>query len=1080
MRESSKVTARVRQGGDGPARNGPPSGPKKAIFPRKLIIAFALLVLCVLAGGYWFYVSQERLHKEEAEKNLETVAQLKIGQIMEWREERLAAASILMESPFLNEAVAGWSAAPRPALTEELLALFRSRQKHYYYHDVLLVDAKARVRMSLRGHSGILHEDAAQALAAAFREHRPVLTDLHLGPRDLPPHIDIIAPFFAASGKIVKPVGAIILQSDARKFLYPLVQSWPTPSPSAETLLVRRDGDSVLYLNELRHQKDTALKLRIPLSRQDLPAVRVVLGREGIFSGKDYRGVKVLTVLKAIPNSPWFMVAKVDTAEVFSAWRFETVLILSILIMLLMTISVGTGVAWQVSQKIQYRTLYETEAALKQSEIRYHTTLMSVGDGVIATDVQGLVQLMNPTAETLTGWKLDEASGRPLEEVFPIVNEETRQKVENPVRRVVRDGLVVGLANHSVLVSRGGREYAVADSGAPVRSEKGEIIGVVLVFRDQTEQRAAIKALRESEEKFRNTLDNMLEGCQIIGFDWRYVYVNEAAAKHGRRSKQEFVGYTMMESYPGIERTEMFAVLKRCMENRVPHQMENKFSFPDGRQAWFQLNMEPVPEGVFILSLDISQRKQAEEEISRLNQELERRITERTAQLQAANNELAREVVERKQAQEELLRLNRELSVLYTISRATSQYMNLEETLINALEATLGALDVEVGGIYLLEPEGETLTLRAVRGVSDEVAENLRHVKLGEGMSGKAAAEKKPVVLDVQDYPSQRLASYIVQEKLQSLASMPLLSAGRPVGAMNLSTRRVRAFPPEELELLTAIGLQLGNVVQNARLYEALRERTAQLEATNSELESFSYSVSHDLRAPLRALDGFSSILLSRYSKQLDKEGQHFLDRIQAASQRMGQLINDLLNLSRVVRAALTRQRVDLSAVAREIAAELQQREPERRVEFVIAPKMVVDADPHLIGIALHNLLENAWKFSGPRGQAHIELGVLHQPLPPTSSSSSGEKAEGDGQAAMAGEGPVYFVRDNGVGFDMAYAGKLFSPFQRLHGMQEFPGTGIGLATVKRIVTRHGGRVWAEAAVNEGATFYFTLGGPNA
>jgi PAS domain S-box-containing protein len=238
----------------------------------------------------------------------------------------------------------------------------------------------------------------------------------------------------------------------------------------------------------------------------------------------------------------------------------------------------------------------------------------------------------------------------------------------------------------------------------------------------------------------------------------------------------------------------------------------------------------------------------------------------------------------------------------------------------------------------------------------------------------------------------------------------------------------------------------------NADLEGRIRERTAQLEASNKELESFAYSVSHDLRAPLRAMDGFSAVLLSGYPDKLDEQGRHYLNRIQAASQRMGQLINDLLNLSRVTRGEFITRQVDLSTLAREIAAELQARDPQRKAEFAIDPQMVVQGDAHLLRIALENLLGNAWKFTGPRPQAHIEVGLAEQ---------AGER--------------IYFVRDDGVGFDMTYADKLFTPFQRLHGMREFPGTGIGLATVQRIITRHGGRVWPEAAVDQGATFFFTI-----
>jgi signal transduction histidine kinase len=184
----------------------------------------------------------------------------------------------------------------------------------------------------------------------------------------------------------------------------------------------------------------------------------------------------------------------------------------------------------------------------------------------------------------------------------------------------------------------------------------------------------------------------------------------------------------------------------------------------------------------------------------------------------------------------------------------------------------------------------------------------------------------------------------------------------------------------------------------------------------------------------------------------VDEQGRHYLERIQEASRRMGQLINDLLMLSRVTRAEFTSQEVDLGALAREIAGELQAGEPARQVEFVIAEPLLVQGDAHLLRIVLENLLGNAWKFSAPRALARIEVGV----------------------AARAGA-RVYFVRDNGVGFDMAYADKLFAPFQRLHGATEFAGVGIGLATVQRIIARHGGRIWPEAAVDQGATFFFTL-----
>jgi PAS domain S-box-containing protein len=235
-------------------------------------------------------------------------------------------------------------------------------------------------------------------------------------------------------------------------------------------------------------------------------------------------------------------------------------------------------------------------------------------------------------------------------------------------------------------------------------------------------------------------------------------------------------------------------------------------------------------------------------------------------------------------------------------------------------------------------------------------------------------------------------------------------------------------------------------------LNEHLAQRNTELAVTNQELEAFSYSVSHDLRAPLRAIDGFSRILIDEHASQLDTQGRDRLERVRRAAQHMGMLIDDLLNLARVSRAELQFRDVDLSALAAERADTLQKRDPERHAAFIVAPGLTAWGDAKLLGIALENLLGNAWKFTGQRAEARIEFGM---------SAHNGK--------------PVYYIKDNGAGFDMVYADKLFGAFQRLHDASEFPGTGIGLATVQRIIHKHGGRIWAEGAIDRGATFFFTL-----
>ena len=333
-------------------------------------------------------------------------------------------------------------------------------------------------------------------------------------------------------------------------------------------------------------------------------------------------------------------------------------------------------------------------------------------------------------------------------------------------------------------------------------------------------------------------------------------------------------------------------------------------------------------------------------------------------------------------------------------------------------------------------------------------------------------------VIDLAVMAVALLAAYFLSRILQGTISEPILALAETAKAV--STRQdysVRApkLGADELGTLTdSFNQMLGRIAQQndelqryaadlerrveERTHElqerndALRRNAAELLAANTELDAFAYSVSHDLRAPLRSIDGFSQILLEDYAGALDVAGRESLQRVRAASQRMGTLIDDLLKLARVTRVEIRTEDVDLSGMAREIAAELQRATPERLVEFAIAPGLSARGDARLLRVALDNLLRNSWKYTAKQAQPRIEFASI---------AANGERA--------------FMVRDNGAGFDMQYADKLFGVFQRLHSPAEFEGTGVGLATVRRIITRHGGRIWAEGVVDRGATFYFTL-----
>ena len=278
------------------------------------------------------------------------------------------------------------------------------------------------------------------------------------------------------------------------------------------------------------------------------------------------------------------------------------------------------------------------------------------------------------------------------------------------------------------------------------------------------------------------------------------------------------------------------------------------------------------------------------------------------------------------------------------------------------------------------------------------------------------------------------------------------VDAERVQAAENLELQKKAQEAERAAELQEANELLQAELDQRRLAEEALERRGSELAAVNRELEAFSYSVSHDLRAPLRTVDGFTEALLEEHHDALDEQGKDYLNRVRGASRRMGELITDLLGLSTVTRQQMTRETVDLSGIANEVAEEFQRTDPDRETQFSIADGLVSKGDRRLLTVVMENLIGNAWKYTAQQTEPKIEVGVVDN-----------------------GEAPRYFVRDNGVGFDMDYADRLFGAFQRLHADEEFEGTGIGLATVQRIIVRHGGEVWAEGSVGKGATFYFTL-----
>ena len=316
----------------------------------------------------------------------------------------------------------------------------------------------------------------------------------------------------------------------------------------------------------------------------------------------------------------------------------------------------------------------------------------------------------------------------------------------------------------------------------------------------------------------------------------------------------------------------------------------------------------------------------------------------------------------------------------------------------------------------------------------------------------RAQSLRRGFVIHTQQELSTEGRQSLTSLGAQAMIVVPITTGEKTLGLLLIWLRHTPLFAQDDLNLLALLAEQCTIALDYTAVLDQQQTLINQLRSVNEELEAFAYSVSHDLRAPLRSIDGFSLALQEDYGNKLDAQAQDYIRRVRSAAQYMAQLIDDLLNLSRVTRSELRHEAVDLTALAQSIANRLSDTQPDRQVEFIIEPMLKTTGDPQLLRVVLENLLNNAWKFTSRQTHARIEFGARQR----------------DGRQE-------FYMRDNGAGFEMAYADKLFNAFQRLHAVKDYPGTGIGLATVKRIIHRHGGQIHADAAVNRGATFYFTL-----
>lgn len=663
-----------------------------------------------------------------------------------------------------------------------------------------------------------------------------------------------------------------------------------------------------------------------------------------------------------------------------------------------------------------------TESALQESEARFRRLVDSNIIGAIVCDLHGNITQANDAFLTTVGRSREELQAGKVR-----WNEITPAEYYHVDRRAIDELKSSGICTPFE------KEYLRPDS-----SRVAVLIGAALVagypdtcvafVLDISDRKRIEQAWRQSEERLRTVLENMPVMLNALDEEGKFIVWNKEC--------ERITGYTSTAIvanpnawellYPNESYRNSMQTLCAKRGNNYRN-WEWEITCKDGTVktiAWSNISDKlPIPGWeTWAIGVDVTERQLAKAALQKDNEELETKVAKRTAELWNAHQRAERELIERKKAEQEL--------------KKHAQVIDLANDTI------------------------------AIRDLSNTITYwNRGAQKLYGWAKEEAIGENVHTLLQTQ-FP---VSSDAIDLELRASGHWQgeLIHTKRNGEQITVASRWTLwrdeyGKPSAILEINNDITEQKRTEAEVKKLNEDLERRNVELNAANKELEAFCYSVSHDLRSPLRSINGFSLALQEDYADVLDQVGKDYLRRVCAATERMGQLIDDLLSLSRITRSQMAFASVDLSAIAQSICSELQATQPERQVEFHITPGIQVEGDAKLLRVALENLLGNAWKYTSKHNSACIEFGVLEQ---------------GETSSIPNSPHPIYYVRDDGAGFEMNYAAKLFAPFQRLHSTTEFEGNGIGLATVQRIIHRHGGQIWASGEVEKGASFYFTLNG---
>jgi PAS domain S-box-containing protein len=596
-------------------------------FPVWLMAVFVLIAACIIAGSHWFYKSQARQIEQKINEELKTISHLKSDQIAQWRGQRLADAGEIMASPFFIQGVKEWLARSNPDARKRMLDRFAAITHYQRYKNILLADVNGAVQISLYDAVERLPEEDLHVLAMALKDQKPILTDFHECRQDGSPVIDVIVPLYSSKEKPLQAIGVLVLQIDPRQFLYPMIQTWPMPSRTAENLLVRREGDYVVFLNELRHTGNAALQMKIPVSRTNVPAVRAVLGEEGVVSGTDYRGKPVVAALLPIPDSSWFMVTKMDTAEAFEQIRVNKWMVIVMSLGLTAAILAGFGLLWQYMRKVHYKTLVReiqerkrAEDIIRDEQQKFQFLTEKAPFGMVMVGKEGRFKYVNPRFTEIFGYDAaDVPDGRTwFQKAYP--DPDYRRRVIASWKEEMKKAGPGEKRPKTYLVRcKDGTEKFIYF--VPIQLETGDH----LMFCDDISERIEAETkLKESEERYRALFDRSMDCVYIHDFKGNFIDINDAALHLLGYEKKDIPSLNLSSLLSPDQFHKTRQILDELFKTGYQKNItEFRITRKDGQEIFIEAKASLVfhdgkPYAVQGVGRDITRRKRVEDELRKL------------------------------------------------------------------------------------------------------------------------------------------------------------------------------------------------------------------------------------------------------------------------------------------------------------------------------------------------------------------------------------------------------------------------------------------------------------------------------